>query len=499
MPKLYACIISPDIKRDRNSLVGVADMFASSIEVIEDGVLFDVSGLERLVGKPDHVARKIVSELKRQNIAGQVAVAETVDTAKLLARCESPRVSKGDTSNLSDTPLLTRGLVQPDIFQDLPLRRLNIERDTLNVFSELGLHTIKDLGSIPLDELVGRYGHRFSRVIDVIEQRGRSLITPNIKENKVSWSYELNNPVEDFEQLIFLLNHGLDIVFEEVKYAGFSIGHIDLGFKLRNKNTRSYEIKTSFPTLDRSFWLKLINLRVSLDPPEELITAVDAIAHFTKPRTDQRGLYAVSRPEPESLLLTVNKLKKLVGEENVGVPVLLNQRLARPFKLDSDAMPDVRTESNARKLVQTSSRLSRSICGEACFAEAGQNDLTAMPPCPRCGGRAANLFPAATEKRSFSANRAAEPHELNYRATIALNYFRPPIRAEVLVREGRLVFVKTHLFSGHVTKYSGMWRANSHWWDRSWRTQEWDIEVENNGVYRLCKVDNEWFLSGEYD
>jgi len=343
MPKLYACIISPDIKRDRNSLVGVADAFASSIEVIEDGVLFDVSGLERLVGKPDRIESTIVSELNRAKGEGKVGVCGKVRTSKLLARSTSPRVSKGDTSNLGNSPLLTRGLVQkavqPDIFQDLPLSGLSIERDTLNVFKELGLRTIKDLGAIPQDELVGRYGQQFSRVIDVIEQRGRSLITPNIKENKVSWSYELNNPVEDFEQLIFLLNHGLDIVFEEVKYAGFRTEHIDLEFKLRNKSTRSYEIKTSFPTLDRAFWLKLINLRVSLDPPEELIIAVDAVAHFTKPRTDQRGLYAVSRPEPESLLLTVNKLKKLVGEENVGVPKLLNNRLAEPFTLDPDAMP----------------------------------------------------------------------------------------------------------------------------------------------------------------
>jgi hypothetical protein len=50
-------------------------------------------------------------------------------------------------------------------------------------------------------------------------------------------------------------------------------------------------------------------------------------------------LYAISRPEPESLLLTVNKIKKLVGKENVGTPVLLDQRLARPFSLDANSLP----------------------------------------------------------------------------------------------------------------------------------------------------------------
>jgi hypothetical protein len=84
-------------------------------------------------------------------------------------------------------------------------------------------------------------------------------------------------------------------------------------------------------------------------------------------------------------------------------------------------------------------------------------------------------------------------------SVIAFNYFHPPIRAEVLVREGRLIFVKTQFFSGHVAEYSGVWKANSKWWDRSWKTQEWDVEIENKGIYRLCKVDKDWFLAGEYD
>ena len=264
--------------------------------------------------------------------------------------------------------------------------------------------------------------------------------------------------------------------------------------------TKTYEIKTSFPTLEKTFWLKLINLRVSLDPPEAAIMSVAVTAHFTKPRPDQRGLYAVSRPEPESLLLTAGKIKKLVGEDNVGIPLLLDQRLAQPFTLDADKLPEVRAESFG-KANRVSSRLSRSICGEACFADSGKNDLAAMPPCPKCGGIAADPLLTTTEKHSFSANRAAQPQASNLSGSgiIAFIYYHPPVRAEVLVRDGRLVFIKTRDLSGHVREYSGVWKANSKWWDKSWKTQEWDVEVENNGIYRLCKVDKEWFLAGEYD
>jgi protein ImuB len=419
------------ISADKTALLAVARQFAHSIEVLDDGILFDVSGLERLIGKPERVAQKILEQIQKQNVAGSVAVADTVDTAVLLARGKQAEACTLNT---------------PDAFQQLPLRDLAIEQDTLNVFGDLGLHTVEDLLTVPRDALVNRYGQEFQNVIDTIEQKGVSFLTPNVKEGRVAWRFDLDQPVENFEQLIFVLNHGLEGLFGQVAHHGFSTEHLDISFKLGNKTRRDYEIKTSFPTLERSFWLKLINLRISLDPPEATITSANVIAHFTKPRPAQRGLYAVSRPELESLLLTVNKLKKLVGEENVGVPVILDQRLAEPFALDGNA------------------RL------------------------------AAGDFQPPSERHSLSANRAAEPP-----AIIAFNYFRPPVRAEVLVRDGRLVFIKTRLFAAHVLNYSGVWRFDSKWWDRPWKTQEWDVEVENAGVYRLCKAKDEWFVTGEYD
>jgi protein ImuB len=436
MSRSFACIISD---AEREPLVAVAGQFAHAIEVLEDGILFDVSGLERLMGKPQSVAKKILQEMRRQNIAGSVAVAETVDSAMLLARqktVQSASLSlypRGTNSTQKQAEACT--LNTPDMFAQLPLADLAIEQDTLNVFTDLGLQRVEDLLAVPADDLITRYGQQFRDVIDTIEQKGTSLLVANVKESKVSWSFELDNAVEDFEQLIFVLNHGLERLFAEVAHCGFSTEHLDLRFKLRNKTEKSYEIKTSFPTLERAFWLKLLNLRASLDPPEASITSVDVTAYFTKARPSQRGLYAISRPDPEDLLLTVGKLKKLTGEENVGVPVLLDQRLAEPFGLDADTMP------HGRERIET-----------------------------------------------YTDN-----------ATIAFTYYRPPVRAEVLVRDRQLVYLRTRYFAGHIANVSGVWKGNSKWWDRAWQTQEWDVEVENGGVYRLCKGSDEWLVIGEYD
>lgn len=419
MARLFACIISTTIKQDKTALLSVAREFAYSIETLEDGILFDVSGLERLVGKPDMIAANIFEQLQERNIEGSVAVAETVETACLLAR-QNKGLNKINSSKT---------------FPKLPLFQLPIEQDTLNVLGDLGLRKVEDLVAIPHDELINRYGKDFQTVTDVIEQKSRSILVPNVEDRYVTWKYDLDTTVQNFEQLIFLLNHGFEKLFTEIDNYGLSTEQLDIEFKLRDKTTKSYEIKTSFPTLEKAFWLKLVNLRISLDPPEAEIIAVHVTAHFTKPRPSQRGLYAASRSEPENLLLTVNKLKKLVGEENVGMPVILNRRIAEPFVLNPDLLP---------------------------------KGVEGIQPSPRP-------------------------------PLLAFTYYRPPQRAEVIYRDGRLVFIRTRYFDGYVSEYSGVWKGTSTWWDKAWKTQEWDVEIENRGIYRLARANKEWFLIGEYD
>lgn len=421
MSKLYACIITEDIKRDGAALLALAHDFAYAIEMLEDGILFDVSGLQNLMGPPAEIAQRIARRLQVKKLAGRLALADRIETAILLAGQKNATEPEPDTAKVE--------------FQQLPLRELPIENDTLNILQDLGIRSVEELQQLPADELVRRYGRQFREVIDVIEQKGSRLLTRNVREQRVSWSYDLDIPVEDFEQLILIVNNGLGHLLSEVDRNSFSTEQIDVCFRLRKRQWRDYAIKTSFPTLEQTFWLKLINLRVSLDPPDEGIAGIKLTAHFTRPRPAQTGLYAVSRPNPESLLLTINKLKKLAGEEAVGVPVLVHQRLSREFTLDADAIP------------------------------AGRERI----------------------------ERAAD------KPIIAFSHFEPPVEAEVEVEDKQLLWLTTRHFSGRVREYSGVWRRSSRWWGQRWKTEEWDVEIEDRGIYRLCKAGARWFLTGAYD
>ena len=83
MSKLYACIISADLKQDRDVLISIARQFSYSIETLEDGILFDVAGLERLIGDADQIAQNILEHLKTNETTKNIAREYAWTLAKL--------------------------------------------------------------------------------------------------------------------------------------------------------------------------------------------------------------------------------------------------------------------------------------------------------------------------------------------------------------------------------------------------------------------------------
>lgn len=416
MSKLYACVIT---NAQKEKLIEIAEGFAYRIEWLGDGVLFDVSGLEGLIGDAHETARSIEQTLSSGGLSANIAIAENAEAAIITAR------NKQGISIVSEKEL-----------NRLSLPSLDIDPDTLWVFDTLGFRDVRDLKAVPESELISRYGPQFRNTIDLALGNGKHILTPNLKENKVSWSYELDHPVSDFEQLIFILRHGLEKVFTKTSSYGLKTEQIDIHLKLDKTDDKNYEIKVSFPTLDIKFWLKIVDLRISIDPPEAGILSISVTSHFIKPRTVQKGLYSAVKPEPESLLLTVNKIKKLLGEENVGVSVVLNQRLEKAFALDHTLLPIGKETTSNKKTVPS----------------------------------------------------------------LILNYFNPPLPADVIVNQKRLMYVRTARFEGEVKEYGGVWKASSSWWKpRKWQTEEWDVEIAGGGIYRLQRHGKEWFVVGEYD
>ena len=82
----------------------------------------------------------------------------------------------------------------------------------------------------------------------------------------------------------------------------------------------------------------------------------------------------------------------------------------------------------------------------------------------------------------------------------ALRRYRPGITASVELDKDKPVSVQSNLISGKILEARGPWNLSGNWWDRArWEIREWDVVLENGGIYRLAQSLSQWEVVGVYD
>jgi protein ImuB len=170
-------------------------------------------------------------------------------------------------------------------------------------------------------------------------------------------------------------------------------------------------------------------------------------------------LFVPLAPAPDKLELTLARLAKLVGEENIGSPALLDTHRPDAFTMKRFVLP---SKSDSRKQVTKNNRQSA----------------------------------------------------IGNRQSLGLRMFRPPLRAVVQTNRGWPAEIsawgKQRSVYGKVVQLAGPWRTTGDWWGEDrWARDEWDVAVvpsnkassEPPGLYRIYrKLNSEmWFVEGNYD
>jgi hypothetical protein len=69
-----------------------------------------------------------------------------------------------------------------------------------------------------------------------------------------------------------------------------------------------------------------------------------------------------------------------------------------------------------------------------------------------------------------------------------LRRYRPGIAARVELNDAKPVLLQSSLISGRILEARGPWKLSGNWWDRTrWETKEWDIALDNGGLYRIAQ------------
>jgi protein ImuB len=309
----------------------------------------------------------------------------------------------------------------------------------LETLDSWGIRTLADFANLPPLGIAERLGPEGLQLQDLARgalQRPLRLHKPDIPyEDRI----ELEHPVELLEPLLFLLARILNDLCARLQSQALAATEIAVRLQLENKTEHLRTLRLPLPSHDSKAILKLVQLDLEAHPPAAPIIAVSLSLQAAQPRRVQTDIFLPPTPEPDKLELTIARIRALVGQENAGIPELLDTHRPRAFQLAAKS-----------------------------------------PLAPR-------------------RNTPCHPGPAGVK--LAMRYFRPPIAASVRCDASRPVRVDATDIHGTVITAAGPWRISGDWWaSNPWARDEWDVALSNEKLYRIyCEPSRNWFVEALYD
>ncbi|PYS62015.1 MAG: hypothetical protein DMF74_14545, partial [Acidobacteria bacterium] len=319
-----------------------------------------------------------------------------------------------------------------------------------------GIRTFIDFAELPLAgvaQRLGQEGVRLQKLAQGKSERQLILVQPPVGFEQ---SLELEHPIAELEPLSFILSRLLNQLCANLNAQALATNELRLRLRLKDKTEQERTITLPAPMRNPKTFLRLLLFDIEALPPQAAITSVTIAAEPVKPRILQTGLFIPLAPEPEKLEVTLARLAKLVGANNVGSPELLDTHRPDAFRMK-------------------------------------RFNLT------------------VTHKKGTSNPQFAIP---NPQCLMGFRMFRPPWRAEVQTLHGEPVRIAARSMDassamrGKIVCASGPWRSSGDWWRADvWARDEWDVAIaDSNGGQSdvLCRIyrelaSEEWFVEGIYD
>lgn len=438
------------------SLTDFAYGFSPVVEEVRPGTaVIDVEGCELLFGSAYQLANEIARRAQKSQTEGglettvSVAVAANPDAA-----IHAATYLKGITFVSAGEELTCLG--------DFPLERLDyslasvekeVAAEILETLRLWGVRTFADFAALPVagvSERLGQEGIKLQQLATGKTERHLHVKQP---EPVFSTSLELEHSIGELEPLSFIFARLLHQLCAALNAYAFATNELCVTLQLEDQTKHERKLSLPHPMRDHKVFLKLLLLDTEMHPPPKAVTAVSITCEPVKPRMLQSGLFVPLAPAPDKLELTLARLAKLVGEDNLGSPVLLDTHRPDAFSM--------------------------------------------------------KRFTLQTESDSRRRRKKTRPSPVRARQCLGFRRFRPPLRAIVEAHQGWPTQIsawsKQRSVYGKVVDLAGPWRTTGDWWrDDAWARDEWDVTLERLGrqtlyrVYRELKTEN-WFVEGNYD
>ena len=402
-----------------------------------DTVVFSITPLRKLIGSPHQVASEICLLGYERKIQANLALAANPDTAILLAY------------NLIGVTLVTPGeeylKLAPFPLTCLFAHNLSdtpVDLTIAQVFHRWGLKTCEDLVLLPEKEVaerLGKAGVYLRNLASGLIHRPLHLSTAEIKyEERV----QLDHPVMLFEPLLFLFARVLSELCKNLRSQSNAARSLEVKFELENPESYSCRLEFPVPLDDHSSILKLLQLQLERHSPGSSILAFTLRLEPAKPRRLQGDFFVPLTPPPDKLQITLARIAGMVGEENVGTPLLLDTHQQDAFAM-------------------------------------GRLNFSSIPK----------------QKYQLETSR---PETIR----LVMRLFRPALQAKVVVADCVPKYIAASGVRGNIIQSAGPWKTSGEWWTAmAWTHEEWDVALDDGALYRIYQQPQTqaWYVSGVYD
>jgi protein ImuB len=453
---MFACIHAPSVTADL-SLREFAYSFSPIIEETRgDTIVIDVDGCELLFGSPYQLANEVAVRAKGSRIEGGL---ETIVSVAIAA---NPDAAIHAATRLKGITFVSIG-EELTCLGEFPVEHLdyslvNLEKKVADEILETlrlwGIRTFADFALLPVAGVSERLGQEGIRLQQLAAGKTERQLRVQQPAPVFANSIELEHALSELEPLSFIFARLLHQLCAALNAYALATNELSVTMQLSDQTTHECKLSLPHPMRDHKVFLKLLLLDTEMHPPQAAVSAISISCEPVKPRVLQNGLFVPLAPAPDKLELTLARLAKLVGEQNIGSPVLLDTHRPDAFSIK-------------RFTLQTDVRKRRKT---------------------------------VVNRESLIVNRQC----------LGFRMFRPPLRAIVQADQGWPTQVsawsKQRSVYGKVVNLAGPWRTTGDWWrEDRWARDEWDVSVESgnktSALYRIYRELNSknWFVEGNYD
>lgn len=326
---------------------------------------------------------------------------------------------------------------EPAFLAPLSVAALGASQGLYDTLLRWGVPTAGAFAALPVDGVGSRLGAEGVRLHRLCRGIDDEPLHPLPEPEVFEEGCDFDFELQAVEGLLFVLRPALERLITRLDCHGVAVGGLTLRLIL-DPGEALLPVELAAPTRDVPSLLSLCRSILERRPPGAAVRGVRVIASPSRTRKEQLRLFGLPTVPPEKLATAVAKVAAIVGDDRVGRPMVRESH-------DPDAWDLGRFEP---------------------------------PPPPE------ESLPPVEEK-----------------GPVGFRYFRPPLEAEVRMGPDGPQSLRAGSIAGWIVSCAGPWRLDVGWHDTPTRSDSFDVELSDGGVYRLkqAQPDGRWALVGRYD